>query len=121
MDGTETSVVHTFDYAIVDIALDLDTQTLYWATYDYYTIESSNVDGSNIRILASQIFTIRSMDFFSGNLYYITLFHSDISVSIMKPNGTLIYTNSISDCGDIGDIKVVSEQRQTQSKVVYNV
>lgn len=52
------------------ITMDYKDQVLYWADYSLNKIESSNVDGSNRRILTSSVRDPYSMAYHNGNLYW---------------------------------------------------
>ena len=71
MDGSGRMVIHSTNlqtpYAL---AIDYSTQTLYWADYALNKLETSGVDGSNRRLLNSNLRDPYSMVFFEGTLYW---------------------------------------------------
>lgn len=71
MDGTSRTVLHST--SLMDtyaITMDYKDQVLYWADYSLNKIESSNVDGSNRRILTSSVRDPYSIAYHNGNLYW---------------------------------------------------
>lgn len=80
MDGTNRTILQADSHLVPQVlALDIPTQTLYWADIDGGGVESSNVDGSNrqsfLSIATSSIAVFRSYVYFtddsSGSIYYI--------------------------------------------------
>ena len=119
MDGTGRTVIHTLNFTLMDIALDHETQTLYWGNNIYRQIESSNADGSNRRVLASSTLPpVWSIDFFGGNIFTNYYYQSVTSISVNMPNATQIHYNSIIQCNNLKDIKVVSPARQLPGDMV---
>ena len=112
MDGTGRMLIHTFNVTVTDIALDDSTQTLYW-TSNNNIIESSDIEGSNRRVIDSSIYG-QSVDFLGDNLY-VMYYGSLIAIPTVMPNDTQMYYDYFSSCGGNRDIKVVSKERQTLS------
>lgn len=71
MDGRNRTALHTTNlqtpYALT---IDYATQTLYWSDYALNKLESSNTDGSNRRLLTTNIRDPYKMTFFDGVLYW---------------------------------------------------
>lgn len=71
MEGSNRMALHTTNlqrpYALT---IDYATQTLYWADYALNKLESSNADGSNRRLLTTNIRDPYAMIFFAGTLYW---------------------------------------------------
>ena len=113
MDGTGRSIIinsTTFGDP-TGISLDYSTQTLYWIN-SHVGIECSNVDGSNRRVLVSNTaHGPYAIEFFKGNLYFVTNNGMIGSISVMRPNSSLI-SYSFPHCQTIYDIKVISEEQQ---------
>ena len=120
MDGTIRTVIHSTIFSIVDITLDYSTQTLYWANYSHH-IGSSNANGSNKRSLTLNVSNVQIVDFFEGNLYYYTSYWGRIALAstIMMPNADQIRYGFVTHCGNMRDIKVISEARQITG-IIYN-
>lgn len=71
MDGTGRTALHTTNLnAPYALAIDYITQTLYWADYNLNKLESSITDGSNRRLLNSNLRDPYAMTFFAGKLYW---------------------------------------------------
>ena len=122
MDGTGRTLIHTLNFTLMDIALDHETQTLYWGNNIYRHIESSDADGSNRRVLASSTLPgpVWSMDYFGGNIF-TAYYRSVMSISSIMPNATRIRYNNIIQCNNLNVIKVVSPARQLPGDIVIAV
>ena len=71
MDGTSRMVLHSTNIgAVLGITIDFANQVLYWADNELGKIETSNVDGSNRRILSTTILATTTMNYFNGSLYW---------------------------------------------------
>ena len=110
MEGSSRMALHTTNlqtpYALT---IDYATQTLYWADYTLNKLESSNIDGSNRRLLTTNIRDPYAMTFFAGKLYwsdwsyngiYSTLTSSPSSVTSLlylgrDPYGILVFDKDI--------------------------
>ena len=79
MEGRNRTALHTTNlqtpYALT---IDYATQTLYWADYALNKLESSNTDGSNRRLLTTNIRDPYFMTFFEGTLYWGDLSYNGI-------------------------------------------
>ena len=60
------------------IAIDRDNQVLYWADYTLNRIESSNVDGSNRRLLTTSVRDPYSLTYYNDRLYWGDLYYNRI-------------------------------------------
>ena len=71
MDGSSRMALHTTNlqtpYALT---IDYATQTLYWMDYALNKLESSSTDGSNRRLLRSNLQNPYGMVFYVGKLYW---------------------------------------------------
>ena len=118
MDGTGRTLIHTLNFTLMDIALDHETQTLYWGNNIYRQIERSDADGSNRRVLASSTLPpVWSIDYFGGNIF-TAYYRSVTSISVIMPNATQIRYSNIIRCNNLKDIKVVSPARQLPGDMV---
>ena len=95
MDGHRRTSLHTTNlqtpYAL---AIDYATQTLYWADYALNKLESSRTDGSNRRLLNSNLRDPYAMTFFAGKLYWTDWSYNGIySTLANSPNSitSLLY------------------------------
>lgn len=72
MDGTGRESLHNTSLTWPnDVAIDYDTQTLYWVDAKLKKIESSFVDGTGRRLLSEAfIFAPFSITFYDGVLYW---------------------------------------------------
>ena len=89
MDGSSRTALHTTNlrtpYAL---AIDYTTQTLYWADYTLNKLESSNTDGSNRRLLNSNLRDPYAMTFFDGKLFWTDWRYNGIySTLSSRPSG----------------------------------
>lgn len=71
------------------LTIDYATQTLYWADYTLNKLESSRTDGSNRRLLNSNLRDPYAMTFFAGTLYW-TDFNYDAILSTLSNSPTSI-------------------------------
>ena len=112
MDGTSRTVLHSTNLQTVyALAIDYDTQTLYWADYSLNKLETSGVDGSNRRLLSSSLRDPYGMVFFEGTLYwtdwsyngiYSTRTSSPSTITALlslgvDPYGIHVYDKSVQD------------------------
>ena len=74
MDGTSREVIHSVQVTTpVSLALDSNSQTLYWIDSALLRMESSSVDGSNRRVLFSSSSTLQrtwGMAVFQNTIYW---------------------------------------------------
>ena len=71
MDGSNRRTLHSTIISSIKLALDIQTQTLYWNS-GYRQLESSNLDGSNNRLILAASVVIRHLAVLEANvLYYI--------------------------------------------------
>ena len=71
MDGHSRIVLHSTNLASTyAITMDYENQVLYWADLTLNKIESSNIDGSNRRILTSSVRDPYSIAYYNGRLYW---------------------------------------------------
>lgn len=114
MDGRNRSVIHNTSLMWPNgLALDFQNQVLYWADAFLDKIESSNVDGSNRRIITSFTDDLHpfGLALFDGILYFTDWTGSSVR-SVDPRNGNNI-TNIIQGLyGQLFGIRAVSEQRQ---------
>jgi len=113
MDGRNRSVIHNTSLVRpYGLTLDYSTQVLYWADASLDKIESSNVDGSNRRVLVDIVY-----DPFGITLFEDTLYFSDLVGGIFSTNksgGQAVKLLHVTICDDPFGIQVVTEERQPQ-------
>lgn len=117
MDGSSRTVIHSTNLqSPFAMALDYDTQTLYWADFTLGRLESSSVDGSNRVLLASlppSAFPW-AMTFFQGVLYWTDVDINNaavISASVESPNNMMVVVRTR---GQPTGIEVISEDLQME-------
>ena len=115
MDGSSRTVIHSTNLqSPFAMALDYDTQTLYWADFALDRLESSSVDGSNRVLLASlPPFAFPwAMTFFQGVLYWTDVNNAAvISASVESPNNMMVVVRTR---GPPTGIEVISEDLQME-------
>ena len=120
MDGTEKVVLHQSNLEQpYGIAIDFDSQLLYWTDVVLRRIESCNVDGSGRRVVVSSGVD-RPFDLsLLGDVLYI----SDWNLRILATNKSggqpvdTIYDTFCTYVNTFG-IQVIAEERQLQGKSV---
>ena len=81
MDGRDHQPLHTTNlHTPYALAIDYATQTLYWADYTLNKLESSMTDGTNRRLLNSNLRDPYAMTFYNGNLYWTDWAYNGISI-----------------------------------------
>lgn len=71
MDGTGRRALHNTNlHTPYALAIDYATQTLYWADYALNKLESSRTDGSNRRLLSTNLRDPYALTFFDRKLYW---------------------------------------------------
>lgn len=111
MDGSGRRTLHSTNlqtpYAL---AIDYATQTLYWSDYALNKLESSSTDGSNRRLLNSNLRDPYAMTFFEGKLYWTDWSYNGIySTLASSPNSI---TSLLSLGVDPYDIQVIDKDIQ---------
>lgn len=110
MDGTNRMTLHSTNLQVpYALAIDYASQTLYFADYSLNKLESSGVDGSNRRLLNSNLRDPYGMVFYKGTLYwtdwslngiYSTLVNSPTVVTTLlyigaDPYGILVFDEDV--------------------------
>ena len=114
MDGTSKIVLHQSNLGQpYGIAIDFDSQVLYWGDVELQRIESSNIDGSSRRIVVSSGVERPFGLTLLGDMLYI----SDWNLRILATNksgGQPIETLSDTFCTYVNTygVQVVAEERQ---------
>lgn len=135
MDGSFNSTVlnSTSSYYKLAFTLDRSKQVLYWIRGPRSCfLESSNTDGTNRSIVYNATrydgrcsdyyymysYYFQSMDFFGGAVYTYSPYSNRVVYKTTTEGRSyitnVIYLNYV--CSSISEIKVVSRQRQLQSK-----
>lgn len=119
MEGSSRTALHSTNlqtpYALT---IDYTTQTLYWADYTLNKLESSNTDGSNRRLLTTNIRDPYAMTFFDGRLYWSDWSYNGIySTLTSSPSRvtSLLYLGV-----DPYGIQVVDRDIQFEGNCVYS-
>ena len=114
MDGKNRSVIHNTSLVWPNaLTLDFQNQVLYWADASLDKIESSNVDGSNRRLITN--FNVLDLHpyglaLFNGILYFTDWIGS--SVKSIDPMSRNVMNITYGLYGLPFGIRAVSEQRQ---------
>ena len=115
MDGSNRTALHTTNlqtpYAM---AIDYATQTLYWSDFSLNKLESSNTDGSNRRLLNSNLRDPYAMTFFEGKLYWSDWSFNGIYTTLTNSPGSI--TSLLSIGSDPYGIHVYDENVQFDGK-----
>ena len=111
MDGRDHQPLHTTNlHTPYALAIDYATQTLYWADYTLNKLESSMTDGTNRRLLNSNLRDPYAMTFYNGNLYWTDWAYNGIySTGARAPN---VITSLLYLGVDPYDIHVVDDSLQ---------
>ena len=119
MDGHGRTSLHTTNlqtpYAL---AIDYATQTLYWADYALNKLESSGTDGSNRRLLNSNLRDPYAMTFFAGKLYWTDSSYNGIYSALA--NSPSRVTPFLHLSADPYGIQVYDEGAQFEGKMKWN-
>lgn len=112
MDGKSRMVLHRTNMRdTYTITMDYENQVLYWADYTLNRIESSNVDGSNRRVLSTAVRDPYAMAYYNGRLYW-----GDFSLNrvltgpVTSPGSGMYLGGSVSY--DVFGIHIVSREAQ---------
>jgi len=113
MDGTNISVLHSSGlltpYAI---AIDYNSQVLYWADYGLRHIEMSTVDGLNRAVVtAVNVYSPWHLVFHDDQLFWVDRTIDGVrSVSTISPN---VVTDVVSDLrGTAYQVQIIASDRQ---------
>ena len=114
MDGNNRTELHSTNlqtpYAL---AIDYESQTLYWADYSLNRLERSDTDGSNRRLLTTiNIQSIHALDFSAGNLYWTDWQFNGIHTTPSSAPSNATYLLNLD--GDPYDIHVVYDEEQPE-------
>lgn len=124
LTGANRTVIHNTSLILPSaLALDIPTQTLYWADSNLNKVEKSHVDGTN-RILLTQLGVIHPFGivFANSTLYFTD--RSDNTIRYLNASGgivrtlhsTILYSNST-----IFGIQIVGPDRQNLLPGTYHV
>ena len=119
MDGTSRRVLHST--SLTDpygLALDIDTQTLYWADISRNVIERSNTDGSNRFTLTTRtIIDPYFLTYYDGFLYWGDFsYNRMLFTNVSSPMNGMFFGNSLGS--DVYGIQVVSPDKQRQGEML---
>jgi len=120
MDGTSRQVLHSTNLQLTyALAIDYDTQTLYWADYNLNKLETSGVDGSNRRLLSSSLRDPFAMVFFEGTLYWTDWAYNGIYSTQTSSPSTI--TALLSLGADPYGVSIYEKSVQNRSKFNFFV
>ena len=113
MDGTNISVLHSSGlltpYAI---AIDYNSQVLYWADYGLRHIEMSSVDGLNRAVVtAVNVYYPWNLVFYDDQLFWAERSISGVrSASTISPDVTMDVVSGLS--GTVYQVQIIASDRQ---------
>ncbi len=115
MDGTSRRVLHST--SLTDpygLALDIDTQTLYWTDISRNVIERSNTDGTNrLTLTTSTISDPYFLTYYDGILYWGDLGYNRLLVTnVSSPTSGSNFGIALGS--DVYGIQVISPDKQRQ-------
>lgn len=121
MDGKNQTELHSTNlqtpYAL---AIDYESQILYWADYSLNRLESSNTDGSNRRLLTTtNIQSIHAMIFSAENLYWTDWQFNGIHATPSSAPSNATFVLNLG--GDPYDIHVVYDEEQPEGILMHFV
>ena len=120
MDGIESTVLHNTSLRWPNaLTLDYDSQTLYWIDGRLDRIETSNVDGSERRVLMNEsISRPFAVSFFQNQLYWSDWTGNMIrAMSLQMPNVVTVVNRFDPLTQDPFGIEVVTAARQPQGGI----
>ena len=116
MDGSNQTIIHDTDIQRpYSLAIDIDTQMLYWADWSLNKIETSSVNGTGRRmIIALGVSQAFSLSLLGNNLYFSDWLLGIRSVNRLSEESPTSVFNSFCDYTSPYGLQVVSLQRQPQ-------
>ena len=117
MDGANrVEIINTGLVQPITLTLDYQEQVLYWGDIYYGTIESSNVDGTNRRTIASGVPHIFSITVFADKLYFTNAFSYNF-LTTNKSGGANVEILFLPPlCTSVLGIEVVAASRQVNGE-----
>ena len=116
MDGTGRSVIHNTGLSQPTVlALDIPTQTLYWGDSHLRRVESSEVDGSNRRLIVAGVSAPFGIVVDTNRIFFSDAFGSINSINKSDNIATML-RNFDSTCA-IRGIQIVDQSRQIICKL----
>ena len=120
MDGTSRSILHSSGInSPVSLALDKDTQTLYWIDSALNRMESSSVDGSNRKILITASPTLQQthgMAVFQNLVYWTEQNRQRLHTIRLSPLGSISTLWTFRTFDKLYEITVVAPSDQPAGK-----
>ena len=126
MDGTARSILHSSNIIYpVSLALDRDTQKLYWIDSVLNRMESSFVDGSNHKILITSSSTLRrthGMAVFQNLVYWTEQNRRKLHrISTSSPSGFISTLWTFPTTDKLYEITVVAPSDQPAGKYCVHI
>ena len=118
MDGSSRQIIYNMGLNSVRVlALDIFSQTLYWADNGFDRVESLGVDGSNKQVIIQTTINLPfQMDVTHSSIY----FTSSLSITRVPRSGgtTTTLPQPITSCSlSFSGIKVVDYQKQPEGEI----
>ena len=124
MDGRNRTVIINTNVPLTHgLTLDYKAQVLYWVDNDYRNLESSNVDGTNRKILIDELSGNIGLSLFRDTLFLSQSSNRINNVSTTGQNFTSVISYSTLLCYQhFRQLKIFSETRQPQiCKIKYEL
>ena len=117
MDGSDRQVVHDTNLVLPNgLAIDYQSQTLYWADASLDRIESSRVDGFN-RVLLSSVESSHIFGIvFHQDMLYVSDWHDNTIRVVESSEGTVSLLKNVFTCYKPFGIQIVDLDRQPLGK-----
>ena len=115
MDGTSRVVLHDTNLTTpYGLALDIETQTLYWTDYTLDVLETSSANGANRKILTDRMLADPLyLSYYDGNLFWGDLrYNRLLTTSISTPNDVAYFGSY--HYYDFYGVQVISPQLQPE-------
>ena len=120
MDGASRNILHSSGInSPVSLALDRDTQTLYWIDSALNQMESSSVNGSNRKILITSFFTLHQthgMAVFQNLVYWTEQDRKRLHTTRLSPPGLISTLWTCYTFDKLYEIAVVAPSDQPAGK-----
>ena len=122
MDGTSREVIHSVQLTTpVSLALDSNSQTLYWIDSTLLRMESSFVDGSNRTVLFSSSSTLQrtgGMAVFQNTIYWAQRNTMTLHSTNRSTPGTNVSNLWTASNYEPYEISIVTPSEQPQGKYI---
>ena len=120
MDGSNRQVIHHSNLVWPNaLAIDYESQTLYWADAHLDKIESSRVDGTNRILLTSTGIGHAFGMVFHHNTLYISDWEGSTILVLNSTGGGVRVLKELTTCNIVFGIQIVDLEHQPMGRCVY--